>query len=230
MVGVVRLPAKAGPGVDGGNETTLQKHLAACLTALDDLGSVALDTAFMRTSVALSRPVLLDGLVAMLMETIGVRWYGGTLRVAQEHMASAIVRSFLGHLRGACEVPAMAPNLVMATPAGQMHEIGALMATCLAASDGWQVTYLGPNLPPEEITVAAHRPRTRAVALSLVYPADAPRLPYELLQLHRALPPAMTLLVSGRAAPGYRKTLASIGAIHGQTMADLRTQLAVLRA
>ncbi|MGE3537415.1 MAG: MerR family transcriptional regulator [Candidatus Tectimicrobiota bacterium] len=208
----------------------VQGHLAACLAAVEQLDPGALEMALMRASVALSQPLLLDGLIAMLMETIGTRWYAGSLRVAHEHLASAIVRTFLGNLRGTYSVSAVAPNLVVTTPAGQLHEIGALMAACLAAADGWHVTYLGPNLPAAEIAVAAQRPRTRAIALSLIYPDDDPRLSYELRTLHRALPPAVVLLVSGRAALAYREILESIGACRLSTIASLRSQLAALRA
>ncbi len=63
------------------------------------------------------------GLEELRLETIGVRWYGGTLRVTHEPMASAIVQSFLGHMHGACEASAMAQNLGMTTSAGHMKEV-----------------------------------------------------------------------------------------------------------
>ena len=66
-----------------------------------------------------------------------------------------------------------------------------------AAHLGWQVTYLGASLPAAEIAGAAVQKRARAVALSLVYPEDDPRLPGELTRLREALPAAMTLLVIG---------------------------------
>ena len=35
--------------------------------------------------------------------------------------------------------------------------VGSLMAASMAASQGWKVSYLGPNLPAEEIVAAAER-------------------------------------------------------------------------
>ena len=67
-----------------------------------------------------------------------------------------------------------APVLVVATPAGQVHELGALLVGATAANLGWQVTYLGASLPAAEIAGAAQQRRARAVALSLVYPEDDP--------------------------------------------------------
>ena len=103
--------------------------------------------------------------------------------------------------------------LVVATPAGQVHELGALLVGATAAHLGWQVTYLGASLPAAEIAGAAVQQRARAVALSLVYPEDDLRLPGELTRLREALPAAMTLLVGGRAAPAYREVLDRILAV-----------------
>ena len=102
--------------------------------------------------------------------------------------------------------------LLVAMPAGQVHELGALLVGATAAHLGWQVTYLGASLPAAEIAGAAVQKRARAVALSLVYPEDDPWLPGELTRLRDALPATMTLLVGGRAAPAYRKVLERIGA------------------
>jgi methanogenic corrinoid protein MtbC1 len=71
------------------------------------------------------------------------------------HLASAIVRSFVGSLNGAFNTLSLAPAIVVTTPAGQLHEIGALLAAAAAASDGGHVTYLGPSLPASEIAAAA---------------------------------------------------------------------------
>lgn len=208
----------------------VQTYLFTCLAAVERLDPRALETALIRASVGLSQPILLDGLIAPLMETIGQRWHAGTLRVAHEHLASAVIRTFLGHLRGTIAVPETAPNLVVTTLAGQFHEIGALMAACLTAADGWHVTYLGPNLPAEEIAAAAQIPRTMAIALSIIYPEDDPHVHFELQKLYKALPPDITLFVGGRGATGYRDTLEHIGAIYLPTIAGLRTHLAVLRS
>ena len=68
--------------------------------------------------------------------------------------------------------PLATPNLVVATPPGQIHEFGALVVAAAAAADGWRVTYLGTELPAEDIAEVAARMRARAVALSVVFPRE----------------------------------------------------------
>jgi methanogenic corrinoid protein MtbC1 len=48
-----------------------------------------------------------------------------------------------------------APKILVTTPQGQLHELGALIVSAVASTEGWNVTYLGPNLPAEEIVGAA---------------------------------------------------------------------------
>ena len=162
--------------------------------------------------VALSRPVLMADVVIPLMHSLGSAWQEGSVRAAHEHLATAVVRTFVGSLNGAFQVAASAPCVVVTTPAGQLHEIGALIAAATAAADGWRTTYLGPSLPADEIAGAARQNEARAVALSLVYPTDDPHVVSELKKLKQFLPTTTHLIVGGRGASAYRRVLDEIGA------------------
>jgi MerR HTH family regulatory protein/B12 binding domain len=121
-------------------------------------------------TVVLSQPFFIEQVIVPLMHRIGDLWHEGVLRVAHEHLASAVVRTSLGSPSRGYGAGPSAPNLVVATPTGQMHELGAMIVATTAASDGWCVTYLGPSLPAEEIAGAVHQRRACAVALSIIYP------------------------------------------------------------
>ena len=95
---------------------------------------------------------------------------------------------------------------------------------------GWNVFYLGPSLPAEEIARAARRSEAIAVALSIVYPADDPQLPAELRRLRRFLPTATPLLVGGRSAVAYQTVLTEIGATLITNLPDLSSELESLRS
>jgi methylmalonyl-CoA mutase cobalamin-binding subunit len=116
----------------------------------------------------------------------------------------------------------------MASPTGQLHELGALIVATTTASNGWQVTYLGPSLPAEEIAATAHQSQARAVALRLVYPPDDPFLRGELIKLRCGLPEGVVVLVGGQAYDAYRNVLEKIGALVLEELADLRKQLDIL--
>ena len=85
--------------------------------------------------------------------------------------------------------------MIAATPAHQHHELGAALAGAVAAAEGWQVVYLGSNLPAEDIAAAAHAKSAAAVALSLVFPPDDPLLLDEIRRLRRLLDRRVALVV-----------------------------------
>jgi methanogenic corrinoid protein MtbC1 len=143
---------------------------------------------------------------------------------------SFVTRTFLWTMGRAFELPKSAPNLIVTTPLGQMYECGALMVAATAASEGWRVTYLGPNLPAAEIAEAVRQNQAKAVALSLVYPADDPTVRHELETLRHSLPAAVVLLVGGRVTDSYHTILEAIGAVRLQDMWSLRATLHSLRA
>lgn len=216
------------PPVNG--QAAVQPHLTACLTAVEHLNASALEMALLRAHTALSQPILLEQLIAPFLQEIGHLWHTGALRIMHEHFASAITRSFLGHLTRSFDVPPTAPTLIATTPAGQTHEIGALLVATTAAAEGWDVAYLGPNLPAEEIAAAVQQRQARAVALSLVHPMDDPRVTDEVVQLRQYLAQDTRLFIGGRAAPAYAAGLTMAGIHTLPTLSALRTELEALRA
>jgi methanogenic corrinoid protein MtbC1 len=206
-----------------------RRHVDACLAAIADLDAPALDRALEAASVELGPTLLVQQLMMPLMREVGDRWKQGSLRIAHEHMATALVRSFLGTLQNGKHLPEAAPRLLAATPLGQVHELGALMVCVAATTDGWRATYLGVDLPADEIAGAAAQLDARAVALSMVYPADDPRLVRELRELAAQLDPGVALIVGGASAPGYAATLEEIGARSLDDVTALGRELAALR-
>ncbi len=222
-------PAMASPGGDNLDDLA-EAFLSRCIVAAQHLDVRGLEMQLERASVAFSRTNLIEKLLVPLMHRIGDLWHQGALRPIHEHMASAVVRSFLGGLHGAYHPEITSPHLVVTTPARQHHELGALIAAATAAGEGWQVTYLGPELPPEEIAAAALQKGARAVALSITYPPDDPTLMDDLRRLRRLLGSDTALLVGGRAAAGYGHTLSEIGARRVDDLTSLRRELQLLRS
>lgn len=209
---------------------TPEDYLHASLEAVRQLDAEALESQLLKASAGLSKPALLEKVLEPLMYKIGDFWRDGTLTTVHEHLASAIVRSFLGSMAAYEHVPDSAPVLIATSPVGQHHEFGALMATIAAASIGWRALYLGPDIPAEDIARAAEQSNARAVALSIVYPSDDPRVGQELIKLHRLLDESVVLLVGGQGAAGYAKILESIGAVHVRDLRLFQSHLESIRA
>ncbi len=119
--------------------------------------------------------------------------------------------------------------MVVTTPAGQIHELGALVVAALASVAGWNSIYLGPNLPADEIAGAVLTSGADVLAMSLVHPADDPLLPSELSRIRRGLGTSVTILTGGSASLGYADTLQDINAVQINDSLALSEQLAGLR-
>ena len=117
----------------------------------------------------------------------------------------------------------------MATPSGQLHELGAVMVAAAATDLGWRVTYLGTSLPAAEIAGTAMYSSARAVALSIVYPADDEQLPGELEKLRRYLPAEVAIIIGGRASASYDEAIKRIGATRSGSLNEFCDQLNALR-
>lgn len=205
------------PNADAG----AAKWMSPCLEAIQALDERGLESHLLAASVSLSRVDLLEGLLAPMMTRVGELWRRGTLRPVHEHMATAVLRTFIGNLKDSVGNP-RAPHILVTTPAGQQHEIGALLAAICAASEGWNVTYLGCDLPAEEIAAGAQQKGSAIVALSATFPPDDPRLPRELVRLHGLVPPSVRIIVGGRAIQAYRESLTKSGIELVESLEDFR--------
>jgi methylmalonyl-CoA mutase cobalamin-binding domain/chain len=221
--GVSRLPVDSEP-------VEPPDFLRQALEAVSRMDSEALERVLDRASVALGQVRLLGDLIVPLAEELGEAWARGSLKVANEHVATAVLRTFLGNLSRPIALHPRAPVMLMTTPAGQLHELGALMAATTANGLGWRVLYCGASLPAEEIASAAIQNGVRAVGLSVVHPSDDPVLGAELRRLRRLLPPAVAILVGGRAAAAYQEQIEAAGATRIASLAEFLGALNTLRS
>jgi MerR family transcriptional regulator, light-induced transcriptional regulator len=206
------------------NEDAVEAATAA-LHATRRLDAVELQAVLERAAVTLGVPVFLDQVVSPLLERIGEGWSERWVSVAQEHMASAVIRRVLGWLLRVYEARNGAPRLVVATPPHHAHELGALMAAASAAAEGWSVTYLGPDLPVADLVSAVGLSGARAVAISAVHQPQDGDLLGALRDTRARLPDGVTLLVGGAGALRLRAEAEVVGARVIETLAEFRALL-----
>jgi DNA-binding transcriptional MerR regulator/methylmalonyl-CoA mutase cobalamin-binding subunit len=150
-------------------------------------------------ALALDRRDFMQQVLTPLMVEVGRRWAHGGLGPSQEHAASAMVRTHLGSLLRLFAPDSSAPTVLCTTPAGELHELGALLAAVTAALSGWRSIYLGPDLPAPEIARAARVSGAELVLLSVIS-LDPERVRSELSALVTGLGPHCRVLVGGSGA------------------------------
>jgi MerR family transcriptional regulator, light-induced transcriptional regulator len=188
------------------------------VATIKDLDGMALQAVLNAAEIQLGIQGMLQRFVGPLAQNLGELWRAGSISAAHEHFATATLRKALDRAVRPFALTEQAPVVVVGTPAGQLHELGALLAAAQASNLGWRVIYLGTGLPASELAGAARQHAAKAVALSIVFPDDDPCLGGELLRLRDLLPPGVAIVVGGRAASAYADSLKAIG---GTSVEDL---------
>lgn len=203
--------------------------IQAAATAIRNYDQPALEGIFDEASLTLGYSGLLELVVIPVIQQVGNDWHNGSLTSAGEHAATSFIKQYLANSMRSFTPEENAPILVVTTPAGQLHELGAYIGACQARKSGWHIVYLGPSLPADEIAGAALRTRADAVLLSIVYPADDPQVELELLRLRKLVRKGLPILVGGSGVEGYRDTLAKIDAVTVPTISGLTPELLNIR-
>ncbi len=177
------------------------QDLNAALVCARSLDGEALHAMLRRWATLLGVPAFLERAAAPFMRRVGEEWHAGRLQPAHEHLATAVVQKLVLGLIGTLGPGEGAQVFLAASPAGERHEIGALLAAAAAAAEGWRVVFLGADLPGAEIAAAALASGARVVAVSVIYVEDPERVVAELRNLRRMLPPSVPVLVGGAGSP-----------------------------
>ena len=133
---------------------------------------------------------------------IGELWCDGKVNVAQEHLATQITLGQMDKLRLIQNVPRFLSHRVMVCCVeGEHHCIAARMAADLFQMEGWQVDFLGPDVPTASLIeiVSARRPNLLALSATLQSNLRRTRA---LINKVKRLPDAPYIIVGGQAALG----------------------------
>jgi methanogenic corrinoid protein MtbC1/DNA-binding XRE family transcriptional regulator len=140
--------------------------------------------------------------LAPAMFHIGELWCDGKVNVAQEHLATQITLGQMDKLRLIQSVPrSLSYRVMVCCVEGEHHFIAARMAADLFQMEGWQVDFLGPDVPTAALIeiVSARRPNLLALSTTLQSNLRRTRT---LINKVRKLPGAPYIIVGGQAALG----------------------------
>lgn len=143
----------------------------------------------------------LESVAGPFMVAVGAGWRAGSLRIRQEHFASACVADFLREVRAPWDERARGPVVALATLEDDLHEVGLLMASVLMAVHGWRVLYVGAHTPVAELAELARARTLDAVALSVSAAVPRARATRSVRALREKLPRRVALWVGGAGAP-----------------------------
>jgi MerR family transcriptional regulator, light-induced transcriptional regulator len=168
------------------------------IAAVRSMDVVTADQELARAATLFPARELVKKIIAPILAEIGERCARREFGVAHEHFASGLLRSMLGSLFRVYPPSMKAETMVFATPAGERHELGLLIAALLAASHGWRVAILGADVPAAEIALAVRLTNARVLVLTVA--TGHTRINEELDAISRLVPFSTRIWLGGAEA------------------------------
>lgn len=153
---------------------------------------------------------------------IGRLWQENRISVAQEHLATAISQLALSHLyRHLPRDPSNGKVVMVSCVEGELHEVGARMASDFLEMAGFDVRFLGANVPTGHLLRMVREQTPDLLALSVTMSYHLPALRSAVSEV-RATFPELHVAVGGLAftwAPGLENDLNV--SFHGRDVREL---------
>lgn len=202
------LRQSAAPGV---RSSAVQPDHARLIDALVDaaqqLDRGRLEAKLAEGAALYSFATLLTEICRPFMHRLGTLWEAGQLSLASEHLATVALKQRLLTMLQATAPASSASLLLCACAAGEWHELGLLTFAYGMQQAGWQVCYLGPDLPVPALLHGCQRLQPALVAVSMTYAAHAEACLAGLEELDTLVASIYPTCVGGQAVERYAHAL-----------------------
>ncbi|MCV7281550.1 cobalamin B12-binding domain-containing protein [Mycolicibacterium flavescens] len=174
----------------------VREHLWQAALAADE--DAAVRAVFAAIDAGLTPEDALLEVIAPVQRRVGTEWADNNITVAQEHAATAINDRVIAALsrHPASRVPAEAGRVTVACVDGEWHALPARLLAEVLRLRGWQVDFLGAQVPTPHLIAHLHQHAPDAVALSCSIPT---RLPTAHAAITACQAAGVTVLVGGAA-------------------------------
>ncbi|WP_328535257.1 cobalamin B12-binding domain-containing protein [Streptomyces sp. NBC_00344] len=157
-----------------GGAQALRDEMWEAVTGRDEFGAASIAFAALDSGME-AETVLLD-VIAPVQAKVGTEWAANRLTVAQEHAASAIaerVIAALAHHPATRTTPGPG-RITVACVDREWHVLPARLLAEVLTLRGWQVDFLGAQVPTPHLIAHLHNSGADAVALSSSIPTRLP--------------------------------------------------------
>ena len=157
---------------------------------------------------------------------IGRMWERNVISVAQEHMATATTQFVMGQAYS--HLPVVEPHrgrMVLTGVEGEFHQVGANMVADVLESEGWDVKFLGTNMPHKGIYDALEQHQVGVLGISATMLFNLPKVRDLIAGVRDRFGPSVRIVLGGKAFPA-KFDPGEIGA--DDLAGDLRSTLRLL--
>jgi len=181
------------------------------LKSIENFNEKNLDTTYNEALSIYPVDMVTREVIIPVMQQLGERWQEREAGVAEEHFFSAFLRNKLGaRLHHEARRSRGSRILVSCLP-DEYHELGILLFCIAAIGHGYQILYLGTNMPLSQLSKVVERTDVAAILLSGTEPDLWQRdLELELKKTIRST--KIPFMFGGEFSDAHRDRLESLGA------------------
>ena len=195
--------AKAN-GMTIGERPTPYDGLIGELTAtLDPLDRAAFERRLNAAVAVIPFEDALHRILLPLQERVGHLWHDGQLGVATEHYVTKHIQQKVFAAMNQLPIHEYGPQVVVACPPEEQHDIAAQAAAYLCNARGCRVSYLGANVPVADLAAFCRLVNPKLILLSLTTVPSATKGADFVKELRAQLPNHAVIIVGGAAAQAH---------------------------
>lgn len=147
--------------------------VAPLFTALIDLDDERADEVMEQAFAMYTMPTVYVDIIAPTLVEVGEAWHRGDVFISTEHFATTYLRGRLLGLLQAYPHRADSRTLFVGCAPHERHEVGALIFAVMLRQQGYNVVYLGQDVPIEDVIQATIEERPAMLCLSASNPTTA---------------------------------------------------------
>ena len=118
----------------------------------------------------LSTANIYNQIIGPTLTHIGELWHEGSISIAHEHLSTQILQEFIETIyQSTAKMTDIGAKIIVTSPEGERHWIGSKMFANLLAIEGWDVHFLGPETPLDDLVSYAKEVRPNVIALNAVF-------------------------------------------------------------
>ncbi len=196
--------------VSTASEDHWQNYQQRILKSIENFNDQNLDRTYNEALSIYPVDMVNEHVIIPVLQTLGSSWSEKPAGIAEEHFFSAFLRNKLGARLHHDAHRAKGRKVFISCLPGENHELGILLFSLALLGHGYQVLYLGGNLPLQQIPLVAERTEIDAVLLSGtrtdLWTAS---LKNEMADIVSAL--SLPILLGGEFSSRYENELSAMG-------------------
>ncbi|SHH78322.1 cobalamin B12-binding domain-containing protein [Clostridium grantii] len=107
------------------------------------------------------------------MYDVGKAWEMGEISISQEHLATSVISRIMANIYMDYFIltEITKGKIIVTTATNEYHELGIRIVADLLELDGWDVIYLGSNIPKEDLvkTILKERPSFLVISVTMAF-------------------------------------------------------------